>query len=322
MNVLIFVATMLMLLAILTYGRLETYRTNQGHELLFKHYMQESERGYTNSVNTRKYETTTASTKNSSEPKAEKIPATPRISILFFINAKERDAHQNETAKLSTMLKKLIFNLYGEQPFYKEIEQKRPTFLNEIISKIEIAADSLPKNKKITKTKELGNLDLGDQELNDAFYKMLHGAPALEIETKAPEKPLIEPLFTPLETTEVEAENETAADKKIAVVESKEYKSPKGYYSLLDFITISNSPKIRVYLAPREVLKAIFNEDAVVNEIIQNRNDIFKSIKGESGDVKQAGEAFKAAFEGRRDPNFDETVLDFSVSKTNPKKYE
>lgn len=322
MNVLIFVATMLMLLAILTYGRLETYRTNQGHELLFKHYMQESERGYANSVATRKYETTTASTKNSSEPKNPKIPATPRISILYFINSKERLAHQNETAMLSTMLKKLIVNLYGEQPFYKEIEQKRPTFLNEIISKIEIAADSLPKNKKITKTTELGNLDLGDQELNDAFYKMLHGAPALEIATKPTEKPLIEPLFTPLETTEVEAENESTADKNLAVVESKEYKSPKGYFSLLDFITISNSPKVRIYLAPREVLKAIFNDDSVVDEIIKSRLEIFKSVKGDSGDVKSAGDSFKAAYESRRDPNFDESVLDFSVSKTNPKKYE
>jgi hypothetical protein len=210
------------------------------------------------------------------------------------------------------MLKKLIVNLYGEQDFFKDIEQKRPTFLNEILNRIESQADSLPAEKKVKKAVDLANLDLGDEELNEVLYKMLKGAPVLDLNAK--------------EESEAPTEAESEEDKQgqdLAAAEFQEYKSPKGYYSVLDYVTASKPYKVRVYLASKEVLKTIFNEDSVVDSILKKRQEIYRMLKGDkNADVKLVGESFKRDFDPYRDPAFDDSVLDFAVSKTDPKKYE
>ena len=98
-------------------------------------------------------------------------------------------------------------------------------------------------------------------------------------------------------------------------------KSEKGYFSLLDFINLSSYTTIRVYLAPREVLETIFPDKGVVDEIIAQRQRLHQQAIDEA-DTKELGLSFKNQFEPRRDPSIDATMLNFSVTKTNPATYQ
>lgn len=322
MNVLIFVSTLLMVMTIMTYARLETFRTSQGFQILFQNYMQKYERAYLNEQQEKRYNTTHISKDKTSEkaPKAPKAKATPRIPLYYLVNKKDRDTHQAEAEQLNILLKKLMVNLYSQQPFFQELEQKRPGFLDEILVAVSKAAEALPEERKIKNAGELANLDLGDQELNEAFYKMLHGAPAIKLDL-IKEISETQDLLGIEEKKEIIEENGDPEIAAVDAMEVEEFKSPQGYVSLLDFITTENVPKIRIYLASPIVLKSIFNDDSVVIEILKTRQELFQLITKESpkGELQST---FKNQFDPRRDPTFDDKILDFSISKTNPKKYE
>lgn len=322
MNVLIFVMTMLMLMAIITYAKLETFRDSQAYQVIFENYMQADERGAIKVAAQKNYDTP-ASTNSGST--GTKVPAIARVSIRLLVDAKERKAHPKETAELAALLKNLMTVLYGNQPFFQEIEKTRPTFLDEIISSIEKASDALPKDQAITRAKGLSNLNLGDPELNEVFYKMLHGAPAKEFATTPPKEENILPtLLSEKREPEIEPK-ETDEATRLAKLEAKEYTSSQGYYSLLDFISADKIYKIRVYLAFPPILKSIFNEDATVDEILKTRKELYRSLvnnNDEKPDTKQANSVFKGQFDSRRNPAFDETILDYNVTPTNPAKYE
>lgn len=85
-----------------------------------------------------------------------------------------------------------------------------------------------------------------------------------------------------------------------------------------------DSERIRVYLAPKDLLQAIFDDPAVVNEVINTRQDLYKSaVKSEKpADIDKLSTAFMTQFIERRDPSVSGDLLDFTVNKTNPKEYE
>jgi hypothetical protein len=91
---------------------------------------------------------------------------------------------------------------------------------------------------------------------------------------------------------------------------------------LLYFITLDDADKIRVYLASRELLKAIFDDPQVVDSIISLRHELYKKVSNDSISNDEASAQFKTIVAPRSDPNFDDTILDFHVTKTNPKNYE
>src|SRR5690606_1123836 len=97
------------------------------------------------------------------------------------------------------------------------------------------------------------------------------------------------------------------------------YNSLKGYFSLLDFITIGPDNKVRVYLAPKEVLKAIYH-DNVVDEIMRERQSLYKeAVADESGSNKESlRDTFRGMFDRHKDALIDENTLDYSISKTRP----
>lgn len=315
MNVLIFVTTMLMLLALMTYARLETYRSSQMFQLIFEHYMQKDERGYINMVANKVYEATKGSSKQSKA--AQKVPASPRVIIGKLFKKTEGQQSPQEVASVTALLKNLMMTLYADQPFYTKIQEQRPSFLDEIIAALIYAVDQLPDDKKPKKAEALANIELGDKQLDDALYKMLHGAPYKEMYDNNPQDLVSE------QPKEVEESDEDPSDESVVEKEAEEHQSPKGYFSLLDFVTLQPLDKVRVYLASREVLKALYRNDALVDEIIRKRNEIFHETKlADDEGMKSLSESFKNEFDNRQDPAIHDDILDFTITKTNPKKYK
>jgi hypothetical protein len=295
MNILLFVMTFLMVLSLMSYARWQTYRSFSGFKAEFEHYMKETERGFYNARAKKWYEETPATKKEGSE----NSHSSQAISRLTFYPILKREKDYPLFVELAKRLMRL---LYGSQRFFKEAEEKDPNILDEILSQLTQIYQNLPKDKQITQASDLANLDLNNPELNDIFCKMLRGTPRSLETTQLPSQ----------ETTEEETGSEAKED-------GEEYTSDTGYYSLLDYISMKNKPKIRVYLASRELLLAIYGDPAAVESIIQERNALYKQVADGGVKPPEATKIFQAALEGKSQFN---AILDFGVTKTNPKQYE
>ena len=286
MNVLLFVMSMLMLLVMITYGRLESFRSFAFVQVQFKEYMEHNERAFVNQSAVDRYNSTVATRSEKSQvDQREKSKASSKLSFNLFIDKKERDANQQQLETHLNVARSLIYYLYGDQEFYKELEIKRPNFVNEIFSALMTQSEPLSKIKKV---KELATIDLKDPDLNDAFTRMLKGAYEKPPKNKEP-RPI---------------------------------KLDEGYYSLLDFITVGTGKlQLRVFLASRQLLIAVYGNSSTVDEIVRVRYQLYKNVVDKVMDVGQAGEELKTLFGNSALPFVPADFLDFGVSKTNPNRY-
>src|ERR1700722_16850473 len=96
MNILLYVMTILMVLTLMTYARLESYRSSQLFQVVFEHYMRVDERALFNLDAKGQYDTISAPPKSektpqTKEPQQVKSPSSPRISISLLTNQPERE---------------------------------------------------------------------------------------------------------------------------------------------------------------------------------------------------------------------------------------
>lgn len=312
MNILIFVMTMLMILASITYAKLDAFRGARVFQTVYEESLQKEERGVINSRAEKVYEAVKINTKEGEE--RPRNSGTARIGIKLFVDKHARDKG-DEWSQTKILFKNLLDVLYQDQPFYRDLAAKRSSFVEEIIEELVLSIDELSREMKPKTAADLANIRLPDPQLDKALYLMLRGASYMQI--GAPQQGG-QPLGADNQE-EVEPDTTAPEDQKLGEEEMQEHVSSKGYYSLLDFVTLSSPPKIRVYLAPREVLMAIFLDPGTVDSVIQERSELHKQAKAGS-DVKELGTKFKNEFERYKDPRIDEKSLDFSVSKTRPKK--
>jgi hypothetical protein len=307
-----------MLLSLMTYARLDVYRSSQTFQFLFNKQMEKEERGYINSVALKKYKTTKGSSKKSAEnskPAAPKVAASPRINISALLPSKKEDElYAQKQQQTATLFKNLMVVLYANQPFFQKIQRERPTFMDDIVREVIQEAAQLPEKQQIKSARDLANLKLSDPDLNEAFYKMLHGAPNKELLNQEEGQNITQDQDNGDAVVE-----DDKSDQAMMAKEAEEYKSPKGYFSLLDFVTIGSDNKIRVYLAPKEVLKAIYHNH-VVDEIMRERQELYRqAVADEDGSNKESlKETFRGMFDRHKDALIDDNLLDYSVSKTKP----
>lgn len=314
MNVLIFVMTMLMILASITYAKLDAFRGARAFQTVYEEFMQKDERGMINARAEKVYDSVVINTKDGTEK--PRNSGTARIGIKLFVDKQAR-IKGDEWSQTKILFKNLLDVLYQDQPFYQDLAAKRSSFVDEIIEELVQSIDELPREMKPKTAADLANIRLPDPQLDKALYFMLRGAPYKQI--GQPQQSDQRSRLEEGNQEEVEPDTTTPEDQKLEEEEMQEHVSSKGYYSLLDFVTLSAPPKVRIYLAPREVLMAIFLDPRTVDSVIQERAELHKQAKAGS-DVKELGTKFKNEFERYKDPLIDEKSLDFSVSKTRPKK--
>lgn len=324
MNILLFVMTILMALSLLTYARLENYRTFSGMKAQFSTYMESIERKPINEAAKKWYDDITVNTKFSPIQREQAPGGCARLSLFLLLNKEARDKAPEMHQQTRTLAKQLMIALYGGERFFKEMASEHPTFLDEILTEIETLSDALPEGKKIIKTEGLATLQLSNESLHRVFNRMLHGELPAEIEKEASAPA---PLFTKVEfsfglsvTLPEEADNND--DELDAAIESDEAHAPEGYVSLIDHITVVDRKKIRVYLASRALLLAIYGDRDIVESIIEARKALFKQLKAE-GTLKNAlSQQFKDNFSNSGQAPSYSAILDFTVTKTDPKGYE
>jgi hypothetical protein len=316
MSVLTYVMTMLMLLTALTYARMESFRTNAGVEIGFINYMETQGRKPISVVADEWYGSISFAQENPGKIKdktpREVIKANSRLSFYLLLNSVERGTNQAAYSQTRELARKLITLLYQEEDFFKQIHDQRPNFINDLLDEIERAASILPNEIKITKATRLSKLQFQDKQLQYVFYLMLHGLPKLEPKPTDPSNS-----GSPTEEPELDQQTDP-----VMIEESQEDRAAGGYVSLLDYITVRPYVKLRVYLASKELLLAIYDNEDVVEEIMGKRSGLYSEIR--SGDKEKAVATleFQTAFQTiGTAPSFG-AILDFSVSNVNPQNYQ
>jgi hypothetical protein len=292
MQILIYVTTMLMLLSILTYARVDAYRSFSAIRAQFEQYSTKGERALQNKRAVKWYESTVVSKKpvnakdKEKQDKEKKIQAFSKLSLYPLVDKKARELpteEQTRAPKVQQILKNLMNLLYDKADFYGKVLETNPELPDILIDSIIAAADKLPKKQAITTTHDFANLNLGTSQLNEIFYKMLKG---------------------------------TQNDIKS--------KDNNAYESILPYISLTKKANVSIYLASRKLLLALTGDENLVNRILQRRRALYAEVTsdGAPDNVKElASEHFKREFEGNFGSMADD-FLDFSVTKTDPSKYE
>jgi hypothetical protein len=208
-----------------------------------------------------------------------------QLSFRFFVDKKLHNKDLNVSKQYRMLMIELMKIVYGEATFFKNLEKNRPGFLEEMLDAIEKAADA-ESGEMIKHIRDIARLNLEDPELQEAFYHMLKG---------------------------------TIAREKLKEIESLTPRlKEKAYVSLFTFINYDgkeNLPRIVIQLAPREILKAVFVTDEIVDAVIVRRNELAASE--DSG----ATAAFENEFKDKRRVGLDDKLLNFKISSSDKTPY-
>lgn len=293
MNVLLFVSALLILMSLITYGRIQEYVGTLMVQGVLKEGMSELERCTYNKKMELLYRSTAAHAEDPPKETAEngtiKIPESDKNSeskAIAKINFRWMTEIQEQYPEIKTqIIKNLITQLYQKDVFYQEMLEKRPDVLNELLQQISYG---VVKVGKISTPQDLIKLKFDDEELWEFFCVMLRITPSFKEEQK----------------------------------KLKEEKKPPSctFVSLLNYLTAVRSDKIRVYLAPKPILMAIFENEEVVERLRKRRAEIFKEAKKQNAQqIVETGLKFQETFAGEAIKFLP--LLDFTVSKTDPTNY-
>lgn len=267
MNILPLILALVMMLSVLTIERLGKFKNQSIVHREYQVFLKESERVVFNDRERRLF--------SSSYQKSLR-----QLTFRYLYDKKARERNPNEAKQYRMLISELMKIVYGQAFFFKELETKRPHFLEEMLTAIEKAADEAPKNL-IRRTKDLARLNLDDLELQNAFYHMLKGT--------------------------------ITRDQLEELTNLSPRRKGKAYVSLFTYINIDGAnkpPQISIARSPRETLKAIFMTDEIVDAVIERRTKLGGKDKDSGNEA-----AFKNEFILKVRPGIEEKLLNFELSK-------
>lgn len=292
MYILILVTTLLMMLSIMGYTRMEIFRSSMGLQYEYERYMEKKELAAYNQIEKEKYQAEKSSSKKKQEtPGPPKPFAKLNVSSLF--EEKPQASPEYQDFVRATLTRILAAN-YSSLPFFQNTHTQPAEFVEALITKGKEKGVCRP---NVDSMEALTEIAFDDLKMREAYYLMLKGA--------------------------------------------KEGDPKEGSYPpLLELLTFQKGETpIRLYLAPKGLLLALYQGDAAYAEkVMQVRKEIFKKVKSskalfkdeeeEKGsealqeEVKRAMEEYKQDFMLTANVNLfsgiPERYLDFSVSGTAP----
>lgn len=208
-----------------------------------------------------------------------------------FLKKQEREADDEKYKQFRQITIALIKEVYGKAAFFKKMEQRRPEFVEELLDAIQAAADEMPE-KSIRRVQDIARIKLADPQLQEVYYCMLKGTIERRVYKKI-----------------VEEENMKNSPR----LQNLPHKT---YFPLLTFLGYEkmNHP-IKLGLACRELLMAIYGNRAVVDKLIVLREELTGQVVAKKLDQKEATEKFRTEFDGKQKQGITD-VLDYSITTT------
>lgn len=287
MNLLIYVTALLLSLSALSYQSLSRYQNNADKEKFWNRRLQiDSVCAYNERVR-EQYDEAKEKPEQKPEPTQKDPKETPqpseafaKINMKFLINAKDESTSPEILAAYETVAKQLIKILYGEQTFFKNLLNKNPNLLDLLFPALRQAQSEL--KKPIGLVRNLVNIPLKEEDLRSLWYILCKKS-----------------ALGPVANHSLDPTGE--ADECIDTC-------------FINFLGNKGS-KIRVYLADPALLFALYDEESLVLQIMEKREELYKQAKKASS-MDPLSQEFKARFQGRSP--FDE-ILDFTVSTSDPR---
>lgn len=330
MNLLIFILSLIMMLSLMTYARLESFTKSHVQASEWLWLMKESERDtfnkaqkVCNSIDKKKADKAKKDkeTKDNAPPpppppevpKDDKdkeptgtngvkdeitkpqenespSPGSGKISLGWFLDKSFREKYKDRLTQMTSLMETFIATQWGNQPFYKKLEKDRPNFVplmfEDMYDSVEKAKLDNPKFK-VSSLDDLLFITWKDPELKTAFARMLQEG--------------------------LTYKRDPDPSEGISAVEKD---SPKGYQSLNDFFASKKNEKIRVWLAPKALLLALYGDPKTVEEIVKTREAYYKEMRNGSATAADLKKKFEELFSSRT--NFND-LLDYTVTTTQPK---
>jgi hypothetical protein len=279
---------MLLVMASMTYARLDSFNTSQISEKQFESFMVKDECKPYNESASKIYEKTTLNPNTSSTVKTPRAPSkgTSKLSWALILSKVERDKDPSKHKQIIELSKKLIMNLFADQANVKKMLEDKPDILDRLFVSIMNAADKLDVSIKLKEIGQLASLEITDEELKSLRYELFKDNYKLTASLRT-------------EKNEIE-----------------------DTYSLLDHLTIALKPT-RIFLASRALLTVIFNQDSkLVDQIIEERKKLYREVKAKSGKTNQQASSEFEGYIKSFYPYINDQLFDYSVTKTDPSKYE
>lgn len=217
----------------------------------------------------------------------EKKPRKRRSSFLhlsYLFNDDNATITEGKGRTCFMLLKNLISELYSRQDFFKDAKDMYPDLEEQfILNLMEKAKERLQKGYSMRAARQLGRLNLDDEIQSYVRYKMLTG-------------------------NKSRSRNDKNEDP--------------GYFPLIEFVSMKeNNHLASLWLAPRPLLMALFQNEDVVEEVVKARYEIHNELRKDKNKSTQDAKTndlklrFSSYLSGI-DPNF----IDFEVSRTYPKE--
>lgn len=293
MGLLIQTSVLIMVIALITYARLDLFIPKKALETEIVNYMSSVERGWNNRIAEKYYDDLHPTTQKAG--KGEKDTESKGIGYISLTPLFEEDPEMLNNTRL--LLRNLLTILYGKQPFVTNILKKGTysdpaSLFNELIDAIIMAGKNRMPDDKLKTANQFMQLNVGS--LQPIFVNVINGCSCFAEQQPAQKA-----------SDEDEGDGEDAGEDV-----------PRNYCSLFSFATMVKGKKLSIYLAPEEILLALYGNPQIVSEIIQARNAAFKEYsKNQTPEGKAALERFKNA-----QAAIDSKYLDYNVTTTNPNR--
>jgi hypothetical protein len=233
------------------------------------------------------------------EKEEEDAKGAAKINFRFFTDPAYPTKYPKETEQMETLLKNVIHILYGDQAFFKEFSQARPTIIHDIINALRSLSEELGEKQKITSLKKLSGVSLKNEELEKLWHQLLR---------KNPISAATQQRIFNLSQEEMQK----AGDKLCFEAQ------------LNNYLSNSKVEQIRLYLASRPILLALLNEPSLVDELIQKRLELYKEVKRKNNPMSEKDAAIELKNFAAKFPtlgSFD-AIINYNVTKTDPAQYE
>lgn len=217
---------------------------------------------------------------------------THRINFNFLLQSPTQDSI--EVKQLKLIIKNLMVELYGHTTFFQKLKEKRPEFIDELLEQLieKAREEELTLNGEI---ENLAHVELTDKELQNVFYQMIKGS----------------------------MDNRDHVEKYRAAGTRNEGET---YLSLLSFLSAKANEGYRerpamipIYITPKEILLAIYADEQTVKGILAKRKEVWPRKSTFKGAKTTEFTNFMKAQEKKQ--GITDTVLDFTVTTTNPENY-
>jgi len=294
MNVIPIVFSILMLLAIITYAQLQNFVTRNVVRAEYVCYLGNRSRENVNEQQLSLYQW--HKVPGPSQGNSGRVDADRLVNLSIFQQEPTEENRQFYNAH-TEIVKRLIQSIYTDRSFFKEFEEIRPDIVNDLWNEV---TRELQRNynqrQKINKVKHLANLRLSDPTLQNFLAQML---------------------------------------KKVQTPESLAYqcptdqKTPEYYPNLLDYLTVKGGgmKPYRVWLAPKALLQAIFQDEGVVEAILAEREQLYHELDKAGKDQrdqlkKDMKMTLQSQFQNSLPSNMPQGIVNFDVSLTKPPSNE